>query len=96
MATTRARRTTKTTSIPTTESAPALPIAETDGPLLISVAEAARRIGIGRTVLYPHLMSGRLPSIVVGRSERKVIAAGIPTFVQSLWNEQAAMLGLAG
>lgn len=56
--------------------------------LLITVDQAARRIGISTSVLYPYVMTGRLASVVIGGRTRRVIAARIPDFIESLWDEQ--------
>jgi len=36
----------------------------------LTVAEAARRIGIGRTKLYEYVTSGEIPSVKIGRLRR--------------------------
>jgi excisionase family DNA binding protein len=36
----------------------------------LTVAEAARRIGIGRTKLYEYVTSGEMPSVKIGRLRR--------------------------
>lgn len=56
--------------------------------MLLSVAQAARKLGVGRTVLYPHLMNGTLPSVVIGSKERKVLAAALPQFLRMLCEQQ--------
>ena len=66
-----------------------------DGPALISVGEAAKRTGIGRTVLYPYIMDGTLPSVRPGKSERKVLATALPGFIAWLLEQERASLGLA-
>jgi excisionase family DNA binding protein len=43
---------------------------ETDDRLLLTVAEAARRLGIGRSLLYELLADGQVESIHVGRLRR--------------------------
>ena len=43
--------------------------------LLLTVAEAAARLGVARSHLYPWLMSGELPSVKLGRSRRIPVAA---------------------
>ncbi len=49
---------------------------------LLSVAEAAKRIGLGRTALYGALGSGRIRSVVVGR-RRLVPSSAIAELAQS-------------
>ena len=63
-----------------------------DGPMLLSVTEAARRIGIGKSVLYPYVMDGTLPSVVLGGAEKKVLASAIPVFLVTLWERQRVEL----
>jgi excisionase family DNA binding protein len=64
---------------------PALAVAhETDTTLaLLSVEEAARRLGIGRTVCYRLISSGELESVTVG-CLRRVPADAVPEYVARL------------
>lgn len=41
-------------------------------PIFLSVLEAARLLGIGRSTVYEFLRTGRLPSLTIGR--RRLIA----------------------
>ncbi|MFF0729731.1 excisionase family DNA-binding protein [Streptomyces sp. NPDC004134] len=50
---------------------------------LLSVEEAARRLGIGRTVCYRLISTGELESVTVGRL-RRVPADAIPEYVARL------------
>jgi excisionase family DNA binding protein len=43
---------------------------EADARLLLTVAEAAHRLGIGRSLLYELLADGRVESIHIGRLRR--------------------------
>lgn len=43
--------------------------------LLISVGEAARRLGIGRTAAYALVLKGELKSVKLGRSRRVVVSS---------------------
>lgn len=52
-------------------------------PVLVTVAEAARRLSLSRTTTYDLLLSGRLESVKVGRA-RRVVAASIPAFIDRL------------
>ena len=45
-----------------------------DNQLLITIEDAARRLGIGRTTLYQQLRRGMLPSVQVGRCRRIAIS----------------------
>lgn len=56
--------------------------------VLLTVDEAAERLRLGRTVLYEHMKSGRLPSLKVGR-KRLLTLAGIDAFLRSC--EQASI-----
>ena len=56
--------------------------------LLITVDEAARRLGIGRSLAYQLVANGRLRSIHIGRL-RRVPADAVPAFVASLLAETA-------
>lgn len=53
---------------------------ENDEKLLLSVVEAAQRLGIGRTLMYELLGSGQIESVHVGRL-RKVPADELTRFV---------------
>lgn len=44
-------------------------------PLLVTVEEAARRLGIGRTACYMLVLKGELKSVTIGRSRRVPVAA---------------------
>ncbi|MGV9881710.1 excisionase family DNA-binding protein [Streptomyces sp. NPDC003006] len=47
-----------------------------DGTLVgLTVAEAARRMGVGRTTLYKFIFSGEIPSAKVGRLRRVPVEA---------------------
>ena len=51
--------------------------------ILIDVAEAARRLAIGRSHLYRFLESGELPSLLIGRC-RRIRVADLDAFVRRL------------
>jgi excisionase family DNA binding protein len=65
----------------TDPSSPARP-AE-DQRFLLTPAEAASRLGIGRTTLYGLLASGELPSVTIGRC-RRVAADALVNHVERL------------
>jgi excisionase family DNA binding protein len=46
----------------------------------LTVAEAARRIGIGRTKMYEYVSSGQIPSVKIG-SLRRIPAEALATFL---------------
>ncbi len=54
-----------------------------DPPLLISVEEAARLLGLGRTRAYGLVMSGRIVSVKLGR-KRLVVRERLSDFVSEL------------
>jgi len=54
---------------------------ESDDRLLLTVAEAARRLGIGRTLMYELLGSGEVSSVHVGRLHKVPIDA-LTAFVE--------------
>jgi len=56
---------------------------EPDERLLLSVVEAARRLGIGRTLMYELLASGAIDSVHVGRL-RKVPVRALDAFITRL------------
>ena len=53
------------------------------GPILLTVEEAARRLGIGRTVAYGLVATGHLESVKIGRLRRVPVDA-LSRFVASL------------
>lgn len=46
----------------------------------LTVAEAARRIGIGRTKMYEYVSSGQIPSVKIG-SLRRIPAEALAAFL---------------
>ena len=54
--------------------------------ILLTVDEAARRLGIGRTFLYSLLRSGELDSVKIGRGRRIPVKA-LQAFAESLATE---------
>ncbi len=54
---------------------------ERDDRLLLTVVEAARRLGIGRSLMYELLDAGQIESIHVGRL-RKVPVAALGEYVE--------------
>lgn len=56
---------------------------ESDERLLLSVVEAARRLGIGRTLMYELLAAGQIQSVHVGRLH-KVPARALDAYVARL------------
>jgi excisionase family DNA binding protein len=55
------------------EAERARPPVSTDPPRLLSILEAAERVGVGRSTLYAEMGAGRLRSVKVGR--RRLIPA---------------------
>jgi len=54
----------------------------TEGPLLVSVAEAARLLGIGRNAVYDLVRRGRLPVVRIGAAGRRIL---IPRRSLAVW-----------
>jgi excisionase family DNA binding protein len=54
-----------------------------DGKRLLTVDEAAQRLGIGRSHAYIYVLRGELESVKLGRS-RRVPAEAIDEFVKKL------------
>jgi excisionase family DNA binding protein len=52
-------------------------------PILLSVEDAARLLHLGRTTTYQLVLSGRLPSVKVGR-RRLVLRRSLEEFVDTL------------
>ena len=55
---------------------------------LLTVDEAAQRLGIGRSHAYIYVLRGELESVKLGRS-RRVPAEAVEEFVKKLRGEQA-------
>jgi excisionase family DNA binding protein len=51
--------------------------------LLVTVAEAARRLAVGRTTLYQQIRHGVIPSVRVGHS-RRVAVIDLQRYVDDL------------
>jgi excisionase family DNA binding protein len=62
--------------------------APSDGKLLLTVEEAAQRLGIGRTVMYRLVSSGAVESVTLGRL-RRVPSECLNEFVSTLRSGQA-------
>ncbi|MFF7247613.1 helix-turn-helix domain-containing protein [Embleya sp. NPDC008237] len=63
----------------------AVPAEPTGDPTLVAltVEEAARRLGIGRTTMYALIASGDIPSVTIGRL-RRVPAEALGAYVAGL------------
>ena len=51
--------------------------------LLLSVEQAAKRLGLGRTVMFGLVKSGEIESVKIGRS-RRIPADALVTYVKKL------------
>jgi excisionase family DNA binding protein len=71
---------------PTRSLPPALEVAMEEK-LLLTVDEAARRLGIGRSHAYVFVLRGEIESVKIGRSRRVPVEA-IEQFVDRLRAEQ--------
>ena len=61
----------------------AVAVTDIDSKLLLTVEEAAFRLGIGRTVMYRLVMSGAVESVMLGRL-RRVTREGLNAYVARL------------
>jgi excisionase family DNA binding protein len=59
---------------------------ESEGKLLLTVDEAAHRLGIGRSHTYVYVLKGELPSVKIGRSRRVPVQA-LQEFIERLRDE---------
>lgn len=50
-------------------------------PIGVSVADAAKLAGVSRAMLYPHVMSGEIPSYTLG-SRRLVLVSGLRAWAE--------------
>ena len=53
----------------------------TDGPLLLTVRQAAETLALGQTEIWRLIGRGDLPSVKLGRS-RRVVVAGLEEYVR--------------
>lgn len=60
-----------------------------DGPLLLTVEEAADRLSIGRTLMYSLVSSGMVRSVTIGRL-RRVPAECLEQFIADLLHNGAS------
>jgi excisionase family DNA binding protein len=67
-----------------------LPCPNAGEPLLVSVEQAAQRLGIGRTKLYEYLMSGDLQSLTLG-SRRLISLSSLEDFVNRRVQEEGLL-----
>jgi excisionase family DNA binding protein len=63
--------------------------------LLVTVEEAARRLSIGRSHLYEHLLRGTLRSVRIGRS-RRIPSRDLEAFIEALRKDSAATPPVSG
>jgi excisionase family DNA binding protein len=59
-----------------------------DAKLLLTIPEAAERVGLGRTKLYELIQSGELPTVRIGRAVR-ISAERLREWTTKLEQEQA-------
>ena len=64
--------------------------------LLLTVSEASRALGIGKTRLYEMLRSGELPSVQVGRRSRRIPVRALEDWIEQMLAEQGAVTTYAG
>ncbi|MPZ51027.1 MAG: helix-turn-helix domain-containing protein [Dehalococcoidia bacterium] len=58
-----------------------------DDKLLLTVDEAAQRLGIGRSHAYIYVLRGEIPSVKLGRSRRVPLEA-LQEFIEKLRSDQ--------
>ncbi len=58
-----------------------------DTRVVLTIEEAANRLGIGRTTMYALVMSGEIRSVTIGRL-RRVPAICLDEYIESLLNAQ--------
>jgi len=61
--------------------------AKADSRLLLTIPEAAQRLGMGRSFVYQLVMRGMIPSIKLGRA-RRIPAAALEEFVAARLKEE--------
>jgi excisionase family DNA binding protein len=62
----------------------------TSAPLVLTVEQAAERLGVGRTVMYALVSSGAVESVRIGRL-RRVPADALVTFLDQLRGKGGAV-----
>lgn len=66
-----------------TEGARPMPTPSRPTPLVLTVEEAADRLGVGRTLMYALVKSGDVESVTIGRL-RRIPADALDTFLAGL------------
>ena len=61
--------------------------AKADSRLLLTIPEAAQRLGMGRSFVYQLVMKGTIPSIKLGRA-RRIPTAALEEFVAARLKEE--------
>ena len=77
------------------DTATATAVSTPEGKLLLTVEEAANRLGIGRTVMYRLVSSGAVESVTLGRL-RRVPSECLDEFVAALRSGQARHSQMTG
>ncbi|MGP3950093.1 excisionase family DNA-binding protein [Streptomyces sp. 7N604] len=54
--------------------------------LVLTVDEAARRLGIGRTTMFALVSSGEVRSVLIGRRMRRIPAQALKEYIDRLLN----------
>lgn len=77
-----------------TARAGALPVVQVRPlPLLLDVDTVSEQIGLHRATTYQLIMSGAIPSVIVGRRSRRVPLADLQAYIQRLRTEQISACG---
>lgn len=61
-----------------------------DTRIVLTIEEAARRLGIGRTTMYALVKTGQVRTVTIGRL-RRVPAFCLDEYVQNLLTEETAL-----
>jgi excisionase family DNA binding protein len=61
-------------------------VSSAQGPVVLTIEEAAKRLGIGRTTMYSLVMSGEIRSVSIGRL-RRVPVRCLDEYVDNLLNQ---------
>jgi excisionase family DNA binding protein len=68
-------------------------MSETDSPLLLRVPEAARMLGIARSLAYEMARDGRLPAIHIGKAVR-IPRRRLEAWIEAQTDEERGPIGI--
>lgn len=65
-------------------------------PLLLDVDAVSEQLGVHRATTYQLIMSGAIPSVIVGQRSRRVALADLQSYIERLRTEQIGSAARGG